>query len=70
MLDSGFLVEIYSVKDNDKFKGYKTLAPKKSYKTDLDFAMANAVDNIIAFLNGNEKLLCTLEDGYKAIKYA
>lgn len=69
MLNSGFEIEIYSVENDAQFKGYKTLDLKEKYKTDLDFAMKNAVDNIVGYLQNGEKLLCTLDDGYKAIQY-
>lgn len=70
MLDSGFWIEIYDIRDDENFKGYKRLDLGQKYKTDLDFAMKNAVDNIVSYLQNGEKLLCTLEDGYEAIKYA
>lgn len=69
MLNSGFEIEIYGVENDEKFKNYKTLTIKERYSTDLDLAMANAVHNIVECLKDDKRLLCTLKEGYEAIKY-
>lgn len=69
MLNSGFEIEIYGVENDEKFKNYKTLTIKERYSTDLDLAMANAVHNIVEYLKDDKRLLCTLKEGYEAIKY-
>lgn len=69
MLNSGFDIEIYEIVENSKFNGYKTLNLKEQIKTDLNFAMKNAIDNIINYLEHKQKLNCTLKNGYEAIMY-
>lgn len=68
IVDSGFKIEEYNVLDSKIFNGYKNLSKEKEYKTELNMAMLNAVKNIYNNLICNEKLKCTLEDGYKAMK--
>lgn len=69
ILNSGFDIEISTIVESEKFKGYKNLKIKETLKTDLDLAMANAIENMTEFLDGKSNLLCTLEDGFEAINY-
>ncbi len=69
MVNSGFELEIYKVQDSEKYTGYKNLILSEKITTDLDFAMSNAVQNIVDYLNGNADLMCTLNDGLEAVKY-
>ncbi|EHJ01501.1 oxidoreductase domain protein [Clostridium sp. DL-VIII] len=66
--DSGFKIEVYDLADSTIFKGYKNLLKKKEYNSSLGRAMENAVDNIWNYMKKGEKLKCTLEDGFKAMK--
>lgn len=70
ILDSGFKVEIYEIIEDVIFNGYRKLQKIENFSTQLISAMFNAMDNIFNFLNGKEKLLCNVHDGYEAIKYA
>jgi len=69
MLNSGYRFEIYKPEESKKFIGYKMLNLSEKFNTDLDFAMQNAIDNIVAYLGNKKDLLCTLQDGYEAIKH-
>ncbi|WP_196008109.1 Gfo/Idh/MocA family protein [Clostridium tyrobutyricum] len=68
IVNSGFKIEEYNVLDSKIFNGYKNLSKEKEYKTELNMAMLNAVKNIYNNLTYNEKLKCTLDDGYKAME--
>lgn len=70
LLNSGFNIELYNVNDSDRFAGYKNLSLKNSEKTDLEYAMFNAVENIYRFFSKGEKLKCTHIDGVQAMKIA
>lgn len=68
IIDAGFKIEIYEVANNSLFKGYRKLVKKDEINTSLGNAMENAVINIYNSLSFNEKLKCTLEDGYRALE--
>lgn len=57
IVNSGFDIEIYSVKESKKFKGYKNLDLSENIHTELDFAMKNAVSNIVDYLDNKADLL-------------
>lgn len=67
ILNSGYKIEIFKAKESEKFKGYKMPELTEEINTDLDFALKNAVENAVNYLNGNEDLFCTLQDGIEAI---
>ncbi len=62
MLNSGFSLDEYDVKDNPLFEGYKGLFQDRTVATSLGNAMLTAADNIWGFLTRNEPLLCSLDD--------
>ena len=68
IIDSGFKIEIYDVLDSEIFKTYKNLVKILEKETDLGKSLENAVMNIYNYLENKEKLICSLEDGFKAIK--
>jgi predicted dehydrogenase len=70
ILDSGLKIEIYKIASDKTFVGYRKLQKTEEFSTELKTAMLNAVNNISNFLQGKEKLLCDIRDGYEAIKYA
>ena len=67
ILNSGYKIEIFKAKESDKFKGYKMPELTEEINTDLDFALKNAVENAVNYLNGKEDLFCTLQNGIEAI---
>lgn len=69
ILDSGEKIEVYEIKENEKYAGYKNLVLKETIKTKLDFAMLNAVGNIYQNLKINEPLKSTVEQAFEAINY-
>ncbi|MDR1361740.1 MAG: Gfo/Idh/MocA family oxidoreductase [Holosporaceae bacterium] len=69
IVDSGFRIEIYKVVADEMFVGHRRLQKAENFSTELASAMGNALENISNFLNGKEKLLCNLEDGYEAMRH-
>lgn len=67
--NSGQCIEIYTIKNNKTYSGYKNLFLEQTIQTDISSALINALDNIAEFIHNNKKLLCTAEDGKKAILY-
>jgi hypothetical protein len=70
ILNSGLNIEIYKVADDSVFEGYRILQVQEKIKTEFGKALYNAVDNISRFLHHKANLMCTINDGYEAIKYA
>lgn len=69
ILDSGQKIEIYEVKENKKYKGYRNLVLKETINTELDFAMLNAVENIYQNLKHDEPLKSTVKQALEVINY-
>ena len=69
ILESGEKIEIYKVKNNEKFTGYENLVIKKIIDTELNFAMMNAVENIYQHIQSNEPLKSTAYEAFEAINY-
>ena len=59
---------MYEVCNSEVFEGYKNLIKHEEYNTILGNSMENAALNIYNYLNNEEELKCTLEDGYMAMK--
>lgn len=57
IINSGNNIEIYTVKENLIYKGYYSLCLNKSYPTELNFALQNAVSNIEEFITCGQKLI-------------
>jgi predicted dehydrogenase len=68
IINSGFVIEEYDVRQDDIFKDYKVLIKTKGTNTSLDSSIFLAVDNIYKHLTKGEDLKCSFEDGYKALK--
>ncbi len=62
MVNSGFNLEEYDVKDNPIFEGYRGLFHSRSLSSSLGIAMENAAANIYGFLTKNERLFCDIDD--------
>lgn len=69
ILNSGQYIEIYTIKNNQMYDNYINLFLERTIQTDINNALFNALDNISDFIHNNKKLLCTVEDGKKAILY-
>ncbi|MDR0580590.1 MAG: Gfo/Idh/MocA family oxidoreductase [Holosporaceae bacterium] len=67
ILNSGFGIEIYKIVADGMFAGRRILQKMEDFSTELASAMFNALENIVDFLNGKEKLLCDLKSGCEAI---
>ncbi|MCB9805865.1 Gfo/Idh/MocA family oxidoreductase [Candidatus Nomurabacteria bacterium] len=63
--NDGFDVEIFIVKDDDVFSGYKKLFCEENIKTELNKSLYNAVDNIYNLINNRAD---NLSDVASAIK--
>ncbi|MFZ3138511.1 MAG: Gfo/Idh/MocA family oxidoreductase [Thermodesulfovibrionales bacterium] len=68
IINSGFVIEEYDVRQDDIFKDYRVLFKTKELNTSLGNALYLAVDNIYKHLTKGEDLKCSFEDGYKALK--
>ncbi len=66
ILNSGFEIEFHSIKENDNFKGYKSLCFDKVEKTGLNKYMMYVINNIYEYLTNNAKLKITPKE---AINY-
>lgn len=69
ILESGQKIEVYEIKENEKFAGYKNLSLKNIINTDADSTMLNAVENIYQYLENNQPLKSTVEKAFEAINY-
>lgn len=69
ILDSGEKIEIYEIKENKKYAGFKNLVLKEIINTEINFAMLNAVENIYQHLKNNEPLKSTVNEAFEAINY-
>jgi predicted dehydrogenase len=64
----GTVIEEYSVGDDRLFEGYRTLTKDSEYETEHLRAMHHAIANIHNNLEGNEPLVCTLEESLDLVK--
>lgn len=68
IVDGGFQIEEYVIKENTMFKGYKTACLAKITKTSMNKAIYYAVDNLYKVIVSGGKPICTVEDGFKTQK--
>jgi len=71
IVDAGYRMEIFAARPDDRYAGYVRLMPAESEAVDMDRVMYNAIDHIDRLLlnSGAERPVCTLEDGWEAVKY-
>jgi len=67
IINSGFIIEKYSIKNSETFKGYKNLAFESKIDTSLNKAIYFSTENIYNNLTKGEKLLCSAYDGLEAM---
>lgn len=68
IIDSGFIIEYYQVKPDQRYAGYQKLALVKKEPTKLSQSLYYGVDNLYNYLQGKAELGCSLDDGYKTIQ--
>jgi len=68
ILDSGFYMEEYDVKEDALFAGYRRLELDVTRDTSLGQAMYLASHNLYEHLAFNKPLFCTLEDGCRVME--
>ena len=68
IIESGFKIVEYEIKENIVFKGYKSMYEANDYNTSLNKAMLYAAENIYSYFDDNIALKCTAYDGYAALK--
>lgn len=68
IIDSGFLIEEYEVKQDALFPGYKTLLKTSSRNTALNRCMYHTAVNIYEHLEYGQELYCSLPEGVQVIK--
>lgn len=71
IVDSGYRMEIFSAKPDDRYAGYVRLMPMENEAVDMDQVMSHAIEHIDRLLAnpGLEQPICSLEDGWEAVKY-
>lgn len=67
-VDSGHSVEVYEVQPSKYYMGYRSLYKIAEIEASLDNAMQAVANNILEYLKYGKDLICTLEDGYKALE--
>lgn len=68
ILDGGTRIERYKIKESDTYQGYYNYVLSRSESVNYSNAMTGLIDNAQKFLNRDEKLLCTLEDGINVLR--
>ncbi len=68
IVDSGFSIEYFFVKESVVFKGYKNLSLQCKVQTKLDKSLLFAIQNIADFLDGKTELLCSVQDAILIMK--
>lgn len=66
--DSGFGLELYELRESEKFRGYKNLELSLDTETSLGRSLELAALNIYGYLQGEQELRCTLEDAYDTME--
>lgn len=62
-IDHGLEMESYPIKPERTYGPYNSMSyGVRKYKTDLNLALMNYVQNVVDYLDGNADLLCTAED--------
>lgn len=69
ILNCGSDVEVYKIEESEQYKGYLMPELSESYKTESDFAMANAVENIVDFLSNKKPLISTTQNAFEVLKW-
>ena len=60
--DLGNKIEIFGLKEKENQKDYIILNLDKTYNTEMKYAMKNAVQNAVNYLEGKENLLCNMQN--------
>jgi len=68
IINSGFNIEKYEIKNSELFSNYKNLTKTSSIKTSFDRAMLFGVDNFYNSLGRNKISLSPLSSAYKTLK--
>lgn len=69
IVDSGFIIEEYSIEKNELFVDYKNITSlKKTIKTKLGRSMYYAANNIYNYLKKTEKLQSPIDEAYKTME--
>lgn len=68
ILDSGFAVEEFDVREDPLFPGYRRLEALPARATSLGKAMYNAVENIFQYLTDSQPLGCPMADGVRVLE--
>jgi predicted dehydrogenase len=68
IINSGFDIERYRVEPSKLFKGYRYIVKKDLRATSLHSSLYFVADNVYGHLVSGKKLLCTANDGYRAME--
>jgi len=67
LIDSGFVIEEYEIRESPVFAGYKNPVMASEQKTSLGRSIYHAAENIYQHLNKGDVLLCGLDDGVNVL---
>ena len=67
LIDSGFIIENYKIRESPIFVGYKNPMLVSESNTSLGKSIYYAAENIYQHLDKGEELLCRLDDGVKVL---
>ncbi len=68
ILNSGFDLEFYDVKNDDIYKDYKLLSKDLVKSTSLSKQLTYLLENVYNNITRREKIKCTIFDAYQALK--
>ena len=68
LVDSGFVIKEYEVKESPLFAGYRNPVMASERRTSLDKAIYYAAENIYRHLDENEPLYCGIDDGINVLR--
>lgn len=68
ILDGGTRIELYQIKESGTYQGYYNYVLSSCESVNYSNAMTGLMENAQRFLDGDQKLLCTLEDGIDVLQ--
>lgn len=67
IIDSGNEIEMYFVRESEIYSGYSNYVLEQKIGVDYGNAMLGLINNYCAYLDGKEKILCSVDDGINVL---
>lgn len=67
IIDSGNVIELYNVRESGVYKGYSNYVWERKIEVEYSNAMLGLINNYCAYIAGEEKILCSAEDGINVL---